>query len=99
MLVKHDFGHRIGRSIEPSLGFRLDARQCSVQGRVRAADLNAIDPDGDDRARANIGAAPLLVATIERFANAELVVSHGQSDFEGDPIKQFGRVDDAHRAA
>jgi hypothetical protein len=79
MLVKHHFGHRIGRSVEPSLGFRLDARQCSVQGRVRAADLNAIDPDGDDRARANIGAAPMLNSSCRMVSQISRVIQSSNS--------------------
>jgi hypothetical protein len=57
IFVEHALDDRVGRSPEPALGRRFGSAQGTAQQR-RTANLDPIDADGDNCARADVGAAP-----------------------------------------
>ena len=76
IFVEHALDDRVGRSPEPALGLRFDSAQGAAQ-RWRTANLDPIDANGDDCARANIGAAPEPAVAPENAASSEFRMLHG----------------------
>src|SRR5262249_53955622 len=76
VFVEHDLGDLVGRPVEPALGFGGRAGECPAPGGVGTVHGDAVDADGYDRARADVGAAPLPTAAPECPANAEICVFH-----------------------
>jgi hypothetical protein len=68
--------HSVGRAIEPALGFRFRELESLAARTGFMLHVHLIEPNGDDRSRANIRAAPTPSATAKRSANPELVVFH-----------------------
>jgi hypothetical protein len=67
IFVEHALDDRVGRSPEPALGVRFGSAQGEAQQR-RTANLDPIDADGDNCARADVGAAPQPAAAAESAA-------------------------------
>jgi len=78
IFVEHALDDRVGRSPEPALGLRFGSAQGTAQRR-RTADLDPIDADGDNRARADVGAAPQPAAATEFRPDPEIHMSHDRS--------------------
>jgi hypothetical protein len=64
IFVEHALDDRVGRSPEPALGLRFDSAQGAAQ-RWRTANLDPINANGDNCARADVGAAPQPAAAAE----------------------------------
>jgi hypothetical protein len=72
LFVEHGFRNGMRRLVEPSFGFRYGTAERPAQFGEIVADLDAIDADGNDRARAHIGATPSPAAAQEFAAEFEV---------------------------
>src|ERR1035437_5022329 len=81
VLIKHSLRHGVRRTVEPALRIRLGVRERpGLLGYRRVAeaghDFRSIEADGDYRARADVGAAPLAFGAPERTADYKVGVLH-----------------------
>jgi hypothetical protein len=76
VLIEDSLGNGIGRSVEPSVSFRLGVAEHAPQTRRVFVNLDLVDPNGDDRARADVGAAPLPSAAPKQAPDLEFRTFH-----------------------
>jgi hypothetical protein len=79
VFVEHAFGDGVRRPLEPSLGLYFGAAQYAVPFGHLASDLDVVEAHRDDRARADIGAAPLPAGAPKFLTDFEFGMLHGHA--------------------